>query len=430
MEMVQVSHPGWAPRKPSTFEKVIGGLDTAAKILGLGLSGAEIYQKSRSNDITEAYKNAQEASMFRPAKQVAGIDPIDGIAGAVTNPDAPPDLKNYESGAIVIPNSPVFKGQPVVRVDKPKASDTTYEILNKVQASNNPMVTVAGHPEPLLKNNVKSITGRDFDPKQDAVLSTDEAYLAMKTAGQINNTLQRVGVADRFGQTQETKLDNRFSTFAEKLNDPASRVAIGRNAAQKDRALAIELLMGEDQAPKGETREQKIARYNDVPNYRAREMASSFAILLNQGNAATETGIHEQLPETFRAKVSGWIQSLTNQPEGTKMGPILADIADSVEREKHLADFSLRERIKGMGAGFSDLEKADPARFKSIINSATNIDLDHFRDVEALKKGIKAMQAAPQSGSELVTITNGQETHTIPKSSLEEAMKDGFKVVR
>lgn len=97
MALIGVNSVSEGRPKQSTFDQVISGLDVAAKILGLGLSGAEIYQRSRSNDINQQHVNIgqqalnlNEATNLTPAKQ-------------------------GEPGAILYPGSQVFKSDEYVK---------------------------------------------------------------------------------------------------------------------------------------------------------------------------------------------------------------------------------------------------------------------------------------------------------------------------
>jgi hypothetical protein len=104
MPLIGINQPGWAPRGPTTFEKVIGGLDAASKILGLGLTGVQLYQKSQElgqqKDILGLKRQEGEVSEAEKLRPLTAEETTKGMAGAI------------------LPNAAVYKGVPVTAREK------------------------------------------------------------------------------------------------------------------------------------------------------------------------------------------------------------------------------------------------------------------------------------------------------------------------
>lgn len=396
MEHSEIRMPGWAPKKESTFDKVIAGLDVSAKILGLGLTGTEIYQRSQQNAMKQLELNAAEATNFAPAKKVA---PTLGLAGQIASD--PKDPLSYEPGAIKIQGSKQFPDQFVKPTYHKTLGDQLIQMMTSQQAGANPLVQVAGVASPILKNNVKGAIGREFDPKKDSVLSSGDAYLAYKTAPQISSAQAHADNMDFRGKAQNLQTFEKAKMDLESLRgDPAIQIA-KRNLLLANNALGVfKNYQGDlNQVP---------ASLSNLFYMEEAKMAS--------GGVPTEGELHSINDPSF----AGWAQELKskimNQPEGAGKGQFLPIHIDYVKTLRDESTKFLKDNLeRKLSPWDSKLSKGDSAMLRK-----ANIDF-----LNEVQHG-----ATVSRGADLVTISNGKETHQIPRSSLEDAMKDGFKVVQ
>lgn len=333
MALNQIQLPGYGPRDPSTFEKVIGGLDVAAKILGLGLSGAEIYQKSRANDTNEAEQNTKDITSLKPAQRIsnpvatAAPDAAQALAGGnvpwAPKAEAPVDTAaNFQPGAVLMPSGPL-KGQYVVAAERPKTlGDMLLQKFGEAQNSENYYVI---NKENKLPVPVQSL-GRPFDPTKDRKATDTEVYLAYKTAPQItaNRNL------DLRGNIQNQNFFAKANAELESTrSDPAIQIA-KRNLLLANNAIDV------------------FKNYRGDLNKVPESLANLFYLeeaKMASGGSPTESELHSINDPTYLSGLQALKSKLFNQPEGAGKAEFLPMHMDYVKSLRKNAEDFLRSNF-------------------------------------------------------------------------------------
>lgn len=178
--------------------------------------------------------------------------------------------------------------------------------------------------------------------------------------------LRQEMVKDARDESLKTRMEQRdnadFMKMAEKLSAAkgSSRSAFGKSALNKAAAERIETLIS------GRS-------LDDLDVREIQEVARSLDSLLAQGQP-TISGTHELVPKTARGSVAKIVEYLGNVRQGAKAGSFLKQMIKTVEREKELAIQQRNQFIREVLPGYSHLEKRDPERYHSLINSLTGVN--------------------------------------------------------
>lgn len=384
-------------RQPNSLEKVVAGLDIASKILGLGLSGVALYQKTQDAGLEERKQNAAEALNFRAADKIpvqTGMDqngsPIMGPKpDAIVQPSEagqsltgtalpwgpqvgekkPLNINDYEKGALVLKGGESqFGNQPVVPVYHKTLGDQMLQIMNEQQVSNNPLIQAEGSAAPILRNNMKQILGRDFDPQKDHVLSSKEAYLATKTAPQVNAALNQGIRQKEFGINQGVQTSNHEESDAQALmkqldTEKASGrfTPVGKAQSNIYQAQRINALFDQYKDP------------NQMP-LTGPSSLSEVAIGLNSllsSTGGSEESRKSLIPSSLRGHFSTVEQFLSNGPTPAQMGEFVKNAKDTLNREILINQKqidSYKNKIVQSNTG-SRLARSNPDRFNNIVDS-------------------------------------------------------------
>lgn len=193
---------------------------------------------------------------------------------------------------------------------------------------------------------------------------------------QIKREEKKLGKAEKLKEDRRIKKDARDNRGFVKLGttviNPTSRRRFGRLQQNIDTADAAKtltaslgVLPGQFADPK-ESHKRKIERFNSATQQQKAELVAVLTRLLTQG-APTEAGQAHLLPTSLQGSIGETIQRLSASPQGGQEGELIANIVDTIERERSFNVGRQRESLGKIGAAFGHLQKVDPERFAAII---------------------------------------------------------------
>lgn len=153
------------------------------------------------------------------------------------------------------------------------------------------------------------------------------------------------------------------------------------------------------------------------------ELSQSTAKLLGGGGSQASGRVEALVPHTMFGRAQSMREFLTNNPTGQGMQKFTDRLAETIRREKELAQNQQRQyQIEGL-AQHARLKRNNPELFNQILESkGINPEMidEHGR--------YKAKAAAPEPGSYPKTVRNGSKTAVVSSPDEEkEANAEGFQ---
>lgn len=181
----------------------------------------------------------------------------------------------------------------------------------------------------------------------------------------------------RFGQQDKNTADKQLSEFSNKVANASSRGNLGRAKQMVDAADSVtQLTNGAGlapgaQPPANETREQRIARYNQMTSSQNAEVFKSLDRLLSMSNP-TVHGMESLTPTTYEAIGQKYGEKLFNMPRGANLGEFIEKAMETVNRERNLNAAKFKNQAKALKSGNAVAEKVYGGRMDKIIEDTIN----------------------------------------------------------
>jgi hypothetical protein len=204
-----------------------------------------------------------------------------------------------------------------------------------------------------------------------------------KAQMQSNEELKKAQIAatkemsqSRMGQTQDNQDNSKWAAFAKEINDPSSRAQIGRYQQNLDKANTINVLANQigmapgQTAPKGETNEERIARFNKADPRQLYEFAKA-ADQLTSATNSTVYGTDHLMPNDMQIGQSKFAEWLSGKPVQANSGEFVQRYLDSANREKAYYQQQRDKSVSGVSAGYKQLQKKDPDRWEEVLGNTT-----------------------------------------------------------
>lgn len=166
--------------------------------------------------------------------------------------------------------------------------------------------------------------------------------------------------------------------------------------------------------------EQAKTQPNGLDSRQVEELAEATSRLLGGGGAQASARVNALVPHTFFGKAQSLGEYMTNRPWGQGMQAFTDRMADTIKREKELA----QEQKKGfqveMLPGFARLKERNPQAYNAVL-SAKQIDPEMIDEKGRYKAPAPAATFPKQ-------ITKGGKTATVSnQKELDEATGEGWQ---
>jgi len=195
-----------------------------------------------------------------------------------------------------------------------------------------------------------------------------EKYMQAKEAAAARRDMRAMAQQVR----DDEKLNKRFSEANNKIASEisSSRSAFGKAANVHRSAEAIERMTdGIDP--------------NNLDSRQITELARNLDAMLSSGQA-TISGMKKLIPETFSGNTMKIAEYISGLPKGARQGEFVQRMLETVRREKELAGDQIKRTQRKILAGYEDLQKKDPERFRRLLE-IHELPQDIFTE-NALKK--------------------------------------------
>jgi hypothetical protein len=256
-----------------------------------------------------------------------------------------------------------------------------------------------GDPKELMKEKVKSQI--DFEK--------EKAIHAMDNDASIKKFLLEAA------QHRRDKLDDKDSADSQKMSDALSKgwAARGGNAA-----LVQSKLLAAERAEA--LLEQAKSQPGGLDSRQVEELAQSTSNLLG-GGAQASARVSALVPHTFWGNTQSLQEYLTNHPTGLGQSDFTDRMAETIRREKELAQKQMQRYQAESLPGFDRLKKHNPDVYNQILaekgltpSMIEEARSGHFKD--------------SSSGYVRVQAPNGS-VKNIPQSEVAAAIKAGGKLL-
>lgn len=182
--------------------------------------------------------------------------------------------------------------------------------------------------------------------------------------------LQQMDIArqnheDMMNERNERHMDQDFMNMGNKINAglASSRNGLGQAQRIVNQAERIQQLIDQARTQKGGPDSRQM-----------RELATSLDSML-KGGMSTVRGTDELMPQTARGKYKSFLEYVTNEPQGQDMNAFMERVADTVQREKDVAEAQRRQIQQQLFGGYQHLSRKDPERYKSALQNY-GLDMD------------------------------------------------------
>jgi hypothetical protein len=165
----------------------------------------------------------------------------------------------------------------------------------------------------------------------------------------------------------------------------------------------------------------------DIRNLDSRQM-EEFAIGTNKLLSDASTGASSQIaalvPKTARGDAQKLKEWLTNDPTGTDQIEFVKRMAETVQREREVADGQVKKAQIALLPAYAKLKKSNPELYKSIINAqgVNEEDIDEKGQYKGHKK---------DEGGGVIQVRNPKTgaVHAVKQSELKDAIAAGGQLV-
>lgn len=167
----------------------------------------------------------------------------------------------------------------------------------------------------------------------------------------------QTGKEQSLGDKQDHEVDTGFEKLEKRLTAEtgSSRSAFGKSANVIRSSEAIQALL--DQNPNG-----------DLDNRQIKELARSLDSMLSNG-ASTVTGASGLVPSTASGDAAKIEEYLTGMPKGAGQQAFVKRLADTVKREKQIAQKQVNATQNKVLSAYSHLKQKAPDRYSDMMKA-------------------------------------------------------------
>ncbi len=150
------------------------------------------------------------------------------------------------------------------------------------------------------------------------------------------------------------------------------------------------------------------------------ENAVSQMRVLAQSGQIAEKEIDHLLPSTYQGNFKGFLEKISNEPEGTETQAFMKRSRDFFHREANTTNNQLSRRVNELSAPYKQILERNPEAasetFKTYNVNHPKYNPKHDEE-----------QTAPRPGARVSVTSPDGQTGSIPVEQLEEALKHGYK---
>lgn len=204
-------------------------------------------------------------------------------------------------------------------------------------------------------NGLTAAKFKDFSP------ALQKKYeIAEKSLDRQERTADRKEARDaRMQQVNEKQTDMLVKNMKDDLDPNKARGGnLARNQAQIDQAERLQGLYTE---ANGDIR--------NLDSRQMEELAIGMNKMLSGSSAGSTTQVEALLPHTVRGNSQKLKEWLLNDPQGSDQKAFVARMAETVDREKHIASDQVRGAQVQRLSAYSKLKKNNPEAYQQILSS-------------------------------------------------------------
>lgn len=231
----------------------------------------------------------------------------------------------------------------------------------------------------VIQDTVRKLYPNTLSDEQIANLTAADSDLILKPLelkqkmDQVKAT-QQMAHEDRMARNEYTKgvLNDRATAKANEAdNKDAQNLDKHLSLGWSGRSGQAGVVQGKINAAEAAEAllEQAKTQPGGLDSRQIEELSQSTARLLGGGGAQASGRVEALVPHTFWGKAQSLKEYLTNHPTGSGLQAFTERMADTIKREKELAQNQKRQfQVEGLAA-FSRLKKNNPDLYNSILSS-------------------------------------------------------------
>lgn len=198
-------------------------------------------------------------------------------------------------------------------------------------------------------------------PPEAIDLGKVDANPALKDAMERSNALKVASIR----ASATISPDKQLADFGKQVANPSSRSELGAAKQMVNAADAIKQLT-EANVPPNATREQKIAAYNQLTPQQNTEVIRNMDRLLSRSNP-TVHGQENLEPGTWAELQAKYGQKVLNTPQGANQGEFIANMVDTVNRERKLNADKFRTSAQSVATSLTRAKEVHGDTMNKII---------------------------------------------------------------
>lgn len=308
--------------------------------------------------------------------------------------------------------------------------------IASIGAATQQLALGANRPQPttdLLRNSqaqAHDILGseqRSVDNRA-RVVNAIEARKARETAAQ-ENRKSRETVARENMMTRKDAKESADKFKEDKLND----VLIQRmqNDLDPNKARGGNMAKNQAQVDQADRLKGLYTEANgDIRNLDSRQMeelAIGMNKMLSGSSSGSVTQVQALLPHTVVGSATKLKEWLMNDPTGTDQVKFVQRMAETVEREREIAQGQVKAAQIQRLSAYDKLKGRDPERYQQLLNSY-GIEESDMDEKGRYKPPVRGPSESAGSGDKVKVVDPQGNIRSIPRSLLSKALDAGGKL--